>query len=437
VHGIHSKLIELLQDLHTGTQAAVKMDGELSGWFDVGSGVRQGCVIAPLLFNVYMDFVAKQALARMPEGCGVKLAYRGVEGDLFPKKPGMPARVFLVSKLLYADDMVLLSSDAEELAVMLRTMDTVMAEMGMCINAAKTEIMVLDAAAGAGNAAAAAVADPVTVEISGGEVNQVSLFKYVGSMLEAGGGLETELGCRRGKALASFEQFKRLWGVQSLSLKTKVLCYRVYILPVLMFGSETWALTTAQTLMLERVHTRCLRDMMGVTLADRHTNAHVREVCGIPSLAALLRNNRLRWLGHVARMEEGRLPQVALFSSLHFVFKRPCGRPRMRWEDCLKKDLEVLLGACDWKPRKGVSSRVKEWVYLSQLRGPWRARLWALLHPGETQGMGVASRHGRAATEHADCYAMPFCTCEEGSSIELLPTSGRVIERHVPIPYTL
>ena len=58
--------------------------------------------------------------------------------------------------------------------------------------------------------------------------------------------------------------------------------------------------------MLERVHdTSCLRSILGVKLSDRHSNAHVRSVCGIASLAAMITTNRLRWLGHVGRMDGG------------------------------------------------------------------------------------------------------------------------------------
>jgi hypothetical protein len=57
-------------DLHMETQAAARMGGVVSEWFDVKCGVRQGCVIAPTLFNIYMDFVVRQAMAQMPEGCG-------------------------------------------------------------------------------------------------------------------------------------------------------------------------------------------------------------------------------------------------------------------------------------------------------------------------------------------------------------------------------
>ena len=79
----------------------------------------------------------------------------------------------------------------------------------------------------------------------------------------------------------------------------------------------TWALTTEQSLRLERVHTSCLRSILGVKLSDRHSNAHVRSLCGIASLAAIITTNTLRCLGHVSAMEPGRLLHIALSLSLH------------------------------------------------------------------------------------------------------------------------
>jgi hypothetical protein len=90
---------------------------------------------------------------------------------------------------------------------------------------------------------------------------------------------------------------------------------------------------------LERVHTSCLRSILGIKLPDRHSNAHVRAKCGATTLATIISTNRLRWLGHVGRMEHGRLPHIALFSSLYGVKKLPSrGRPRIRWEECVCAD---------------------------------------------------------------------------------------------------
>ena len=308
---VYAKLVELLEDLHKGTQAAVRMGGSMSEWFDVRGGVRQGCVISPLLFNIYMDFVVKQALAQMPEGCGVELAYHA-HGKLQQKKWGKGClEVLLV--LLYADDMVLMSNDRGELATMLKVMDKVSAGMGLRINVSKTEIMAIKLKPKEGRVEQEAE----EVVISEGVVKEVSQFKYRGSVLVADGKLDVELNIRKGRAYGRFNAFKKLWGSKHLFVSTKVKCYRAYVLPILLFGSETWALSKEQSRMLERVHTSCLRSILEVKLSDRHSNAHVRSVCGIASLAAIITTNRLRWLGHVGRMEAGRLPHIALFSSLY------------------------------------------------------------------------------------------------------------------------
>ena len=416
VYGVHAKLIELLEDLHTGTQAAVRMGGSVSEWFDVRGGVRQGCVIAPMLFNIYMDFVVRQALAQMPVGCGVELAYHA-DGKLQREMGGTGGSLELLSVLLYADDMVLMSSDREELAVMLQVMDNVSAGLGLRINASKTEIMSIpeverkkrgqkaDTAADAA-AAAAATTQPVweAVEISEGVVKEVSQFKYLGSVLVVDGKLDVELGIRKGRAYGRFKQFEKLWGAKHLSVSTKVKCYRAYVLPILLFGSETWALTKEQLLMLERVHTSCLRSILGVKLSDRHSNAHVRSVCGIESLSHIITANRLRWLGHVGRMEHGRLPHMALFSALRMPpgvkTRARVGRPRIRWEDCVLHDLAA------------VGVREEDWEAQCQLKSAWREMLWELSHPkgaASRAAFRVSGRRGKQdALQHAECYCLPF-----------------------------
>jgi hypothetical protein len=67
-YGVDPKVVELLADLLTGTQAAVKLSGEHGEWFDNCRGVRQGCVIVPLLFNTYFDCIVRLSPAEMPEG---------------------------------------------------------------------------------------------------------------------------------------------------------------------------------------------------------------------------------------------------------------------------------------------------------------------------------------------------------------------------------
>jgi hypothetical protein len=242
-------------------------------------------------------------------------------------------------------------------------------------------------------------------------VEVVTQFKYLGSMLVNDGKLEVELAARKTKAVFRFRQFEKMWGTRHLSVATKMKCYRAYVLPILLFGSETWSLSQAQSLVLERVHTSCLRSILGVKLSDRHSNAHVRAKCGATTLSTIISTNRLRWLGHVGRMGHGRLPHIALFSSLYGVKKRPSrGRPRLRWEECVCADLRTI----------GIS--VEDWEAECQFRCAWRKRLWEFSHPGAEQqqqhNLRVSGRRGlQAAAQHADYHALPFSGMDQGNSL--------------------
>ena len=95
-----------------------------------------------MLFNVYIDFVVRQALARMPDTCSVSVAY-GFDGTLTPVGDRITYRTY-IPLLMYADDMALTCSNAAELLQFLKVLDDVCAECGLCINAAKTEVMSVD-----------------------------------------------------------------------------------------------------------------------------------------------------------------------------------------------------------------------------------------------------------------------------------------------------
>ena len=71
-------VIYIIKDLYSGSRARVTAHGTDSGWFDIRTGVRQGCPLSPLLFNIYMDFLARQVIQECEEAGvrGFKVAYR-------------------------------------------------------------------------------------------------------------------------------------------------------------------------------------------------------------------------------------------------------------------------------------------------------------------------------------------------------------------------
>ena len=63
-------------------------------------------------------------------------------------------------------------------------------------------------------------------------------------------------------------------------------------------------------------HMRCLRRILGITWQDKMTNKVVLEMAGVPSLYTLLKQRRMRWLGHMIRMKDGRIPKDLSYGEL-------------------------------------------------------------------------------------------------------------------------
>jgi hypothetical protein len=322
------------------------MGGEVGPWFEVSSGVRQGCVIAPLLFNVFMDFVVKQALSRMPVGCGVQMCLR--RGNAVPEaSAGTPFERIVM--LLYADDMVLLSHDPQELVAMLHVMDEVAIEYGMCINASKTEVMVTCGE------------PPPDVVLSGGPVMVSQEFKYLGSWMTAEGGVGREVEVRRARALGVFASFGKFWGNKHLRLGDKVAVYRACVVPHLVYGAEAWNFRAADIARLEVAHSSCLRRLMHAKRSQHHTLEYIRGECGCSSLELIVAQSVLRWWGQVARMPPTRYPSVAMRLA-PALGKRPRGRPRQSHRATFES---VLKGV-------GMQQFGNNWQDLAQDKVGWR-----------------------------------------------------------------
>ena len=88
------------------------------------------------------------------------------------------------------------------------------------------------------------------------------------------------------------------------------------------------------------------------------TTPAVLERDEIPSMYTLLKQRRLRWLGHVVRMDDGRIPKDLLYGELAQA-KRPTGRPQLRYKDVCKRDLKAL--GIDINGRESLASNRSAW----------------------------------------------------------------------------
>jgi hypothetical protein len=169
--------------------------------------------VAALLFNVFLDFVVKQALASMPLDFGVSVQFRGDDNLLFSASPEASLTLAQIALLLYADDMVFFSADPSNLVRMLQCMDAAAEQFSLRVNTAKTKVM----SVGKGESRL-----PAIVAISRGPIERVDSFKYLGGILTSNDSLTAEVNARRGRGLGAFAQLSAVWRNRHLGLGAKV-----------------------------------------------------------------------------------------------------------------------------------------------------------------------------------------------------------------------
>ena len=137
-----------------------------------------------------------------------------------------------------------------------------------------------------------------------------------------------------------------IWRQPCLALQTKIRLYMSLIVPILLYASETWTLTKADTAHLQAFHMRCQRRILGVRWFDKVKNAEITRRTGLSHIGEIVQRRRHSLFGHIARMDPLTPAHMALklcrdISMGRRVpagWKRPRGRPRTTWSDQMRKD---------------------------------------------------------------------------------------------------
>jgi Reverse transcriptase (RNA-dependent DNA polymerase) len=350
--GVHHHLVALLAALYTGCGGRVVINGATSDFFPMRTGVRQGCPLSPLLFNVFMDFVMRQVSAACElEGVmGVRVGYQ-MDGQL-TAPPGECADWATILALLYADDLVLLATSLEDLQRALTILERITREWGLQLNYSKTKAMMFGP-------------DPpptAPIILLGGEVDFVPHFRYLGGVISADGGMDQEHNRRITLARAAYQQMRpRVFDSPQVSLLTKLQFYRQAVLSILLYGAgESWAPSPAQLQQLDVFNTKCLRRIMRVWWTPEQgtlSNEELHAQTHVPPISTLIKMYRLRWIGHAARGNVDRIVRQLLFAhSIEGNYPTRARGIRM-WMDAASADVaafsQFTFRSSDWFPHVG------------------------------------------------------------------------------------
>jgi hypothetical protein len=180
-------------------------------------------------------------------------------------------------------------------------------------------------------------------------IERVEEFKYLGKMLTNKNSIQEEIKSRLKLGNACYYSVQNLLSFSLLSKKLKIKIYRTIILPVVLYGCETWSLTLRDERRLRVFENRMLRRVFGpkkdeVTGEWRKLHNERSDLYSLPNIVRVVKSRRMRWAGQVARMGEGRGVYRVLVGKSEGM--RPLGRPRRKWEDNIKMDLKEVGGSC-------------------------------------------------------------------------------------------
>lgn len=298
---LDSKDIQIIRELYWQQVAEVKLgEDQKTEIFEISKGVRQGCILSPILFNMYLEKIFSLALE--DEEIGIR-----VNGTR-------------VSNLRYADDSAIITENMGDMQRIIDKIDQIGREFGVRINVGKTKLMTVKKNQTPEN----------DLVINQTIVEKVTSFKYLGSTINTKLDCDEEIKIRCGMARATFQKLNKILLHRSFPLDLRIRVVKCYVWPVLLYGSETWSMKTKSMNRLEAVEMWTLRRMLRIPWTDRVTNAEVLERAEVDrELLNIVKKRKAEYLGHFLRGEKYELLRLILNGRIDG--KRGRGRKKLSW----------------------------------------------------------------------------------------------------------
>jgi len=315
-YGIPEKLIKLICELYDDAFIRVVHRGQVGSGFKVTTGVKQGCVLSPLLFNIILDYVLRLATKTK----------RGIQWNPFSK----------LLDLDYADDIVAMTHTMSEMKDFLSDLVKYASHVGLKINLGKTKLMRINPKTRLTRSSSAI---PQSLEINGVKLEEVNEFIYLGSVIAVEGGTEEDVRRRITLANVAFGSLNNVWYSKRLTLRLKLKIFRSNVLSVLLYGSETWRVLQSLTSKLQAFVNKCLRKICGIFYPDKITNEELYRKTNQQLVGDLILRRKWRWIGHTFRKTPDDICRQAL--NWNPPGQRSRGRPKNTWQVCVKTEAEM------------------------------------------------------------------------------------------------
>ena len=308
-YGIPNKIISIIKMLYRDFGAKVICGSNLTEEFIIKTGVKQGCLLSPLLFSLCIDWLMKETKGNNKRG----ISWTFTE---------------TLEDIDFADDIALLAHRQKDIQGKTEDLATYGKQIGLNINSDKTEVMKINSKSN----------QPLT--INNMNVEEVQEFTYLGSKITTDGDSGADVKGRINKARGAFAALRKIWKTSKISIKTKLRIFKSNVLGVLLYGAESWKVTQTICHKLDVFQTRSLRRILGIFWPRTISNEDLYSRTDMRPLSNVIKNRRWMWIGHVCRMDPSAIPRVAMRWTPPGTRKQ--GRPKETWRRSVEKEMKQL-----------------------------------------------------------------------------------------------
>ena len=321
---INANLIRMIQNLYEKATSAVNLNNSIGDWFRTTVGVRQGCVLSPTLFNIFLERIMTDAL-NDHEGA-VSIGGRNI------------------TNLRFADDIDGLAGREEELADLVERLDKTSTAFGMQINAEKTKLMTNNTNGFS-----------TDIRVNGEKLDCVNRFKYLGAIITDEGS-KPEILARIAQATAALAKLKTIWNDRNIVLSSNIRLMHSLVMSIFLYASGSWRVTADIERRIQAMEMRCLTKLLGITYRDHISNEEVRNrtrqaIGPHENLLTTVKRRKLKWYGYITRSSE--LANTILQGTMQGGRRR--GRQKKKWEDNIPELTGMTLGTAMRKTERRVA----------------------------------------------------------------------------------
>ena len=331
---IEEGLIQCIEALYKNASSAVLLGSQVGDYFKTPVGVRQGCLLSPVLFNLFLENIMRETLHEFTPSISIG---------------GRP-----LCNLRFADDIDLIAGSNQELQDLTDRLTSRATAHGMEVSSEKSKVLVNT------------TDKKANIVMNGENLEEVDNFKYLGATITKDGRSTTEVKTRLAMATSSMARLFRIWKSKEISFSSKFKLYKSLVLSIALYGCESWTLSAELEKRIQTFEMKCLRRLLGISWQERKTNEFVRatikkKVGKQEELLSTIKRRKMAWFGHVTRHQT--LSKTILQGTVPGSRKR--GRQKKQWMDNIRewtgrKDEELIRTAEDrhaWRLLTRTSSK--------------------------------------------------------------------------------